>query len=343
MAGKAICSTRLSGDRRAARPAMTDDAQAALKSGGTTSAEAASLYAQGLQAVPIRPGAPHSSGMTRSAAWKRQSSCSPGPSSSTRLRVRARQPRRGVSPAVPADPVHRALQACRGPLPACAVARWISVGQAWQTLGNIHTEVGRAEDASQDFEKARARLPRSPEVHRDIAAAYTRMGAAGRGRSAVPEGDLPAPGLVVDLLVLRRVSVPCEPLRGCRERLPTGADAGARTTPGPLQPRRRRSWPGAASRKRRRRSSGRSTPADRVGGIQSRHAALPAWRLPRGGVGVRAATTASAARLPLVAQSRRRATQRRLAGRSLAPSRPTGKPSSWPSRSARSTRPTGAS
>jgi tetratricopeptide (TPR) repeat protein len=50
------------------------------------------------------------------------------------------------------------------------------VGQAWQTLGNIHTEVGRAEEALGDFAKAQARMPRSPEVLRDLAGAYMRLG-----------------------------------------------------------------------------------------------------------------------------------------------------------------------
>ncbi|MGE5199921.1 MAG: tetratricopeptide repeat protein, partial [Rhodospirillaceae bacterium] len=50
------------------------------------------------------------------------------------------------------------------------------VGQAWQTLGNIHTEIGQAEVALGDFAKALARLPRSPEVYRDLAGAYARLG-----------------------------------------------------------------------------------------------------------------------------------------------------------------------
>ena len=58
--------------------AMTDEAQAALRSGGTNSAEAASLYAQGLQSLPIRPAAPPSNGRTRSAAWSRPSRSSRG-------------------------------------------------------------------------------------------------------------------------------------------------------------------------------------------------------------------------------------------------------------------------
>jgi serine/threonine-protein kinase len=156
--------------------AMTDEAEAALTSGGTTSAEAASLYAQGLQTVPIPAG--------RSALERHDQERSLEEAIELFTRAVEIDPDYAYAHASLGEAylrlyrLNRSLEYFKLAEAHCRRALTLDelVGQAWQTLGNIHTEVGRAEEALVDLEKARARLPRSPEVHRDIAGAYTRMG-----------------------------------------------------------------------------------------------------------------------------------------------------------------------
>ncbi|MBP1636695.1 MAG: serine/threonine protein kinase with repeat, partial [Acidobacteria bacterium] len=155
---------------------MTDEAQSALKAGGTTSAEAASLYAQGLQTVPIPAG--------RSALDRQHQERSLEEAIELFTRAVEIDPNYAYAHASLAEAYLRLYRLTRNleyfnlAEAHCRRALQLDdlVGQAWQTLGNIHTEVGRAEEALADLEKARARLPRSPEVHRDIAGAYARLG-----------------------------------------------------------------------------------------------------------------------------------------------------------------------
>ena len=155
---------------------VSDDAQAVLRAGGTGSAEAASLYAQGLRATPYQIG------QSRLERHDQQTSLE--------------QAIELFSRAIELDPAYAYAHASLGEaylrlyrltrntehfrLAEAHCRRALAldelVGQAWQTLGNIHTEAGRAEDALQDFAKALAQRPRSPEVYRDLAAAYTRLG-----------------------------------------------------------------------------------------------------------------------------------------------------------------------
>jgi tetratricopeptide (TPR) repeat protein len=156
--------------------AMTDDAEAALRAGGTRSAEAASLYAQGLQAVPIPAG--------RSALDRQDQERSLEEAIELFTRAIEIDPNYAYAHASLGEAYLRLYRLSRNleyfKLAEAHCRRALQlddlVGQAWQTLGNIHTEVGRAEEALEDLEKARARLPRSPEVYRDIAGAYTRLG-----------------------------------------------------------------------------------------------------------------------------------------------------------------------
>ena len=159
--------------------ATTDDAQAALRAGGTNSAEASSLYAQGLQAVPVQAG--------RSALERQDQERSLEQAIELFTRAVEIDPAYAYAHASLGEAylrlfrLNRNLEYFKLAEAHCRRALQLDelVGQAWQTLGNIHTEIGRAEEALNDFEKALARLPRSPEVYRDLAGAYTRLGRQG--------------------------------------------------------------------------------------------------------------------------------------------------------------------
>ena len=156
--------------------AMTGDAQAALRAGGTSSAEAASLYAQGLQSIPIQAG--------RSALERQDQERSLEQAVALFTRAVEVDPGYAYAHASLAEAYLRLFRLNRNheyfKLAEAHCQRALKlddlVGQAWQTLGNIHTEAGRGEEALADFAKAQARLPRSPEVFRDLAGAYTRLG-----------------------------------------------------------------------------------------------------------------------------------------------------------------------
>lgn len=155
--------------------ALTEDAQAALRSGGTSSAEASSLFAQGLRAMPYQLA------QTKLERHDQQASLE--------------QAIELFSRAVELDPAYahayaglgeaylRLFRVTRNPehfrLAEAHCQRAISldrlVGQAWLTLGNVRTESGRAEAALKDLEQAKLMRPRSPEVFRDTAQAYTRL------------------------------------------------------------------------------------------------------------------------------------------------------------------------
>jgi serine/threonine-protein kinase len=158
---------------------MTDDAQAALRAGGTNSAEAASLYAQGLQSLPIQAG--------RSALERQDQERSLEQAVALFTRAIEIDPGYAYAHASLAEAylrlfrLNRNLEYFKLAEAHCQRALKLDelVGQAWQTLGNIHTEVGRADEALADFAKAQARMPRSPEVLRDLAGAYTRLGRQG--------------------------------------------------------------------------------------------------------------------------------------------------------------------
>ena len=155
--------------------ALGEEAQAALKAGGTSSAEASSLFAQGLRTMPYQAA------QTKLERHDVQASLE--------------QAIELFSRAIELDPAYahayaglgeaylRLFRLTRNPehfrLAESHCQRAISldrlVGQAWLTLGNVRTESGRAEEALKDFDQARLMRPRSPEVYRDTAQAYTRL------------------------------------------------------------------------------------------------------------------------------------------------------------------------
>jgi tetratricopeptide (TPR) repeat protein len=155
--------------------ALGDDAQEALKSGGTASAEASSLFAQGLRTMPYQAA------QNKLERHDQQASLE--------------QAVELFSRAIELDPAYahayaglgeaylRLFRITRNPehfrLAESHCQRAISldrlVGQAWLTLGNVRTESGRADEALKDFEQAKLMRPRSPEVYRDTAQAYTRL------------------------------------------------------------------------------------------------------------------------------------------------------------------------
>ena len=322
---------------------VSADAQAALRAGGTESAEAASLYAQALRATPYQTG------QSRLERHDQQTSLE--------------QAIELFNRAIELDPSYAYAHASLGEAylrlyrltrntehfrlaeAHCERALVLDelVGQAWQTLGNLHTEAGKADQALADFAKALAQRPRSPEVLPGPGGGLHAARAHRRRRGPVPQGDRPAPGFVVDLLLLRRVPLPAEPLRGCGRRLPAGALAGARQRTRAVQPRRPRLRAGPHRRNAEalfRQSLDVS--ATRVGRVESRHASLPARATTRarprptnGPSASASATTASGG------TSARRGSGRQDSG--PAPSRPIARPWRLPKRSARSTRTTGGS
>ncbi len=155
--------------------AATDDAQAALRAGGTQSAEAASLYAQGVQAVPVQAG--------RSLLERQDQERSLEKAIELFTRAVEIDPAYAYAHASLGEAYLRLFRLTRNmeyfKLAEAHCRRALQlddlVGQAWQTLGTIHTEIGRADEALEDYRKALARLPRNPEVYRDLADAYTRL------------------------------------------------------------------------------------------------------------------------------------------------------------------------
>jgi len=154
---------------------MGADVQAALRAGGTTVAEAASLYAQGLQATPYQAA--------RSKLERQDQERSLEQAIDLFNQALERDPRFANAHAGLGEAYLRLYRLTRNPEyfklaeAHCRRALVLDdlVGQAWQTLGNIHTEAGKADEALKDFEKALARTPRSPEVYRDLASAYSRL------------------------------------------------------------------------------------------------------------------------------------------------------------------------
>ena len=159
--------------------ARTPESEAALRAGGTASAEAAALHAQGLQSLPIQAG--------RSALERQDQEQSLEQAIELFTRAVEVDPGYAYAHASLGEAhfrlyrLNRNLENFKLAEAHCLRALKLDelVGQAWQTLGNIHTEIGRADEALGDFGKALARLPRSPEVYRDLAGAYTRLGRPG--------------------------------------------------------------------------------------------------------------------------------------------------------------------
>jgi tetratricopeptide (TPR) repeat protein len=124
--------------------------------------EAASLYAQGPQAVPIPAG--------RSALERHDQERSL--EEAVELFTRAVEIDPGYAYASLGEAYFRLYRLNRSPehfkLAEAHCRRALTlddlVGQAWQTLGNIHTEVGRAEEALVDLVKAPGRQDRAAEA-----------------------------------------------------------------------------------------------------------------------------------------------------------------------------------
>jgi tetratricopeptide (TPR) repeat protein len=155
---------------------MGPEARGVLEAGRTSVPEAAALYAQGLRATPYVSGR---SALERHDQQRSLEQAIEYFNQALELSPDYAHAHAGLGEAylrlyrLTRNPEHFKLAESHS---RRALAIDEMVGQAWQTLGNVHTEAGRAEDALKDFEKALARTPRSPEVHRDLAAAYSRLG-----------------------------------------------------------------------------------------------------------------------------------------------------------------------
>jgi serine/threonine-protein kinase len=149
--------------------------QAALRAGGSSVASAVTLYAQALQASPYVTA--------RTALEKYDQQNSLEQAITYFNQALEQDPRFALAHAglgeaylrlyrLTKRPEHLALaeQHCQRALGLDKL-----VGQVWQTLGNLHTEGGRADEALQDFDQALARNPLSAEIYRDRAQTYLKL------------------------------------------------------------------------------------------------------------------------------------------------------------------------
>jgi eukaryotic-like serine/threonine-protein kinase len=154
---------------------LGEDAQAALHAGGTSVAEAATLYAQGLSHTPYQAG------RTALERYDEQRS----------LEVAVEF----FNQALEQDPDYALAHAGLGEAylrlyrltrqreqielaeKHCQRALGIDdlLAQSWQTLGNLHAQTGKVEESLGDFTRALDRSPRSAEIYRDLASAYARL------------------------------------------------------------------------------------------------------------------------------------------------------------------------
>ena len=149
--------------------------QAALRAGGSGVASAVTLYAQALQASPYFTA--------RTALEKYDQQHSLEQAIAYFNLALEQDPRFALAHAglgeaylrlyrLTKRPEHLALaeQHCQRALELDKL-----VGQVWQTLGNLHTEGGKAGEALQDFDRALDRNPLSAEIYRDRAQAYLKL------------------------------------------------------------------------------------------------------------------------------------------------------------------------
>jgi len=172
-------------------------AEAALRAGGTSLAEATTLFAQGLQ---VQPSQSALSGLSALERYDQQQSLEQAIAFFTRaieLDPRYALAQAGLGEAhlrlyrLVRQPEHLDLaeRHCRRALEIDPL-----VPRVWQTLGNLHVETGKADEALSDFAKAIARNPRNAEVHRDLAAAYARLNRTQDAEAAYKKAiSLPSP------------------------------------------------------------------------------------------------------------------------------------------------------
>ena len=151
------------------------DARRALRAGATSVAEASALYAQGLAHQPYE--------QARTALERYEQRQSLEQAISLFNAALARDPRYALAHAGlgraylrlwsltrEQEYVSLAEQHCRR-----AVDMDPLVGEVWLTLGSLHAQTGKAEEALADFQRALARDPGNAEVVRERAAALERL------------------------------------------------------------------------------------------------------------------------------------------------------------------------
>jgi tetratricopeptide (TPR) repeat protein len=154
---------------------LDEDAKSALRAGGTSVAAAATLFAQGLQATPYQTA------RTALEKYDQQRSLE----QAIELFNRALELDRDYAHALAGlgEARLRLYQLTRQPEQIalaeghCRRALELdnTLGQAWQTLGNLHAQTGQPEEALGDFKKALDRRPANAEIYRDIASAYDKL------------------------------------------------------------------------------------------------------------------------------------------------------------------------
>jgi tetratricopeptide (TPR) repeat protein len=154
---------------------LDQDAKSALRAGGTSVAAAATLFAQGLQATPYQRA------QTALEKYDQQRSLE----QAIELFNRALELDRNYAQALAGlgEARLRLYQLTRQPEQIalaeghCRRALELdnTIGQAWQTLGNLHAQTGKPEEALGDFRKALDRRPANAEIYRDIASAYNKL------------------------------------------------------------------------------------------------------------------------------------------------------------------------
>jgi serine/threonine-protein kinase len=149
--------------------------RAALRAGTTPVADASALYAQGLARTPYQQG------RTALERYEQQQSLERAVDAFNR--ALEKDPAYALAHAGAGEAylrlyrltkrteyVELAEQHCRRALQGDSL-----IGGAWLTLGMLHVQTGKPEEALKDFERALDRAPRSAEVYREQAAAYAAL------------------------------------------------------------------------------------------------------------------------------------------------------------------------
>jgi len=154
---------------------LDDDAKSALRAGGTNIAAAATLFAQGLQATPYQTA--------RTALEKYDQQRSLEQAIELFNRALELDPNYAHALAGLGEARLRLYKLTRQPeqIPLaekhCRRALELdnTLGQAWQTLGNLHVQTGKPEEALEELKRALDRRPANAEIYRDIASAYDKL------------------------------------------------------------------------------------------------------------------------------------------------------------------------
>jgi len=151
------------------------DERAALRTGTTAVAEASTLYAQGLSRTPYQ--------QARTALERYEQQQRLEQAIELFNRALERDPRYALAHAGLGEAYLRLYRITKRPDLVelaerhCRRALEIDnlVGAAWLTLGMLHVQTGKPEEALHDFDRALDRDPRSAEVYRERATAYAAL------------------------------------------------------------------------------------------------------------------------------------------------------------------------